>query len=337
VISPGFREHARQFAGAVSHGITPSGTERFRVLREKGIGGSEIAAVMGLSPFESPFSIWHRKARPGTGFGDVVETEAMYWGTVDEPNIARRFGELHPEYAVVEAPLYTSLERPWQIASPDRILVDVESGRRSVLEIKTARYDDHWRDGPPVHYVCQVQWYLDVLGLDEAVIACRFGGAELREYAVRRSDDDIATMREVGQAFMDSLKSGEAPPLDGHTATYKTVRALPEGLEDVDIEISAEDAHAYARAVVNASGAERVLRSHKAHMLSLIGAGHRAVCGGVTVATRTVRDGKTHSLIAGKNLGDFLGGIVRVCACGEPDSRGVVHRVNGPCYLEREG
>lgn len=306
VISPGFRASVRSFDCAVSHGVTPAGTKRFRVLREKGIGGSEIAAVMGLSPYESPFSIWHRKARPGSGFGEVQQNEAMYWGTVDEPAIATRFAELHPEYRVIEAPLYTSKARPWQIASPDRILVDVETGKRSVLEIKTSRYDDAWRAGVPVHYMCQVLWYLDVLELDTAILACRFGGAELREYEITRDGPDMISMREQGAEFMRSLAAGEQPPLDGHTATFRTLKKIVTGLEDVDIDIELEDALAFAYALETHGRAETDLLEKKARLLEIIGTGHRAVYGDVTVATRTVRDGETYSLIAGKRLDELI-------------------------------
>lgn len=310
VIAPEFRRRVRAFDCAVSHGITPSGTERFRVLREKGIGGSEIAAVMGLSPWASPFSTWHRKARPGSGFGETEQSEAMYWGTVDEPNIARRFGDLHPEYAVIEAPLYTSKARPWQIASPDRILVDVETGERSVLEIKTSRYDDAWRDGVPIQYRCQVLWYLDVLELDRAIIACRFGGAELREYEIERDAGDMLAMREAGAEFMRTLAAGEQPDLDGHTATYQTVKKIVEGVEDVDVEVSLEDALAYAEAIRAAERGEQALNLARSKILQAVDTGKRAVWDGpegkITVATRTVRNGETYSLLPGKRLGDLL-------------------------------
>lgn len=308
VISPGFREHVRAFDCAVSHGITPAGTPAFRTLREKGVGGSEIAAVMGLSPHESPFSIWHRKARPGSGFGKVEQNEAMYWGTVDEPNIARRFADLHPEYAVVEAPLYTSRARPWQIASPDRILVDVETGERSVLEIKTSQFDTYWREGPPLHYRCQVLWYLDVLELDEAIVACRFGGVELREYRITRDEGDMIAMRAAGEAFMHSLAAGEQPALDGHTATYATMKKIVEGLEDVDVEIGLEDALAYAEAIEQAEAGEAALNLARSRVLQVIDEGKRAVCGDITVATRTVRNGETYSLMPGRRLGELKEG-----------------------------
>ena len=52
--------------------------------RRKGIGGSDVAAIIGLSPWTTPLDIYEQKlgiALPSE------ETEAMYWGTALEPAI----------------------------------------------------------------------------------------------------------------------------------------------------------------------------------------------------------------------------------------------------------
>ena len=43
-------------------GTFSPGSEEWLAARADGLGGSEVAAVLGLSPFESRFSLWHRKA-----------------------------------------------------------------------------------------------------------------------------------------------------------------------------------------------------------------------------------------------------------------------------------
>ncbi|MDQ3578214.1 MAG: YqaJ viral recombinase family protein, partial [Actinomycetota bacterium] len=53
------------------------GSPEWHAARAQGLGGSEIAAVLGLSPWESRFSLWHRKT--GTA-SPVVENDIMYWG-----------------------------------------------------------------------------------------------------------------------------------------------------------------------------------------------------------------------------------------------------------------
>ena len=48
-------------AGPTVLGWFEPGTSDWHAARANGIGGSEIAAVLGLSPYESRFSLWHRK------------------------------------------------------------------------------------------------------------------------------------------------------------------------------------------------------------------------------------------------------------------------------------
>lgn len=59
--------------------------------RNKGIGGSDVAAVCGISKYKSPVELWMEK----TGQLEPKESgEAAYWGTILEPNCGARQGEL---------------------------------------------------------------------------------------------------------------------------------------------------------------------------------------------------------------------------------------------------
>src|SRR5262245_52949583 len=59
--------------------------------RRKGIGASEIAAVLGISPWESPFSLYWRKVN---GW-DYEPSSEMEWGTRLEPVIAEKYANNH--------------------------------------------------------------------------------------------------------------------------------------------------------------------------------------------------------------------------------------------------
>src|SRR5690606_28440496 len=87
-------------------------------VRRKGIGGSEIAAIAGLSPFETPLSVYLRKIGE---LPDKEETEAMYWGSVLENVIAEEYKRRHPEVRVrrVNAVLQHP-EVPYFLANIDR-------------------------------------------------------------------------------------------------------------------------------------------------------------------------------------------------------------------------
>jgi putative phage-type endonuclease len=277
------------------------GTDAWHAARANGIGGSEIAAVLGISPYESPFSLWHRKQG---GIGPVEETDVMYWGKLHEPTICDEFARRHPELLVLPSGTYTANDMPWWIVNPDRLGFTAE-GDLEVIEAKTARDDYEWgeegTDQVPVHYKAQVRWYCAALAARRARIAVLIGGSDYREYIVETDDADTELMRTSGQAFMDSLAAGVAPPIDGHTATYQAVKALPDGMDDVDIQIDLALGQRYFAALADFKAAEEEKRCASGLVLDRIGTGRRAVIGADKVATRTVRAGRTYSLQPARN------------------------------------
>lgn len=232
---------------------------------------------------------------------------AMSWGKRLEPVIADHFAACHPGVGVLMCPQYRSVVDPWQVASPDRVLVG-EDGTRSVLEIKTAGSDSAWSaGGVPVYYQCQVQWYMDVLGVERATVAVLIGGRDYREYEVRYDDADAQMLREAAFEFHESVNKGEPPPLDSSSYTYETVKSLPDGVVDESVQIPLVDAAEYASALAGVDAAGERLNLARSTVLDLIGNYRRAVCGSLSVATRAVRqDGSTHSLKPGPDVARVL-------------------------------
>lgn len=284
-------------AGPTVLGWFAPGSDGWHAARAAGIGGSEIAAVLGLSPYESRFSLWHRKQDL---VAPVEATDVMYWGTALEPIICAEFARRHPECAVRPAPTYAAAGRAWQIANPDRLLV-VDGAPAALLEAKTSRDDIGWgEEGTaeiPVHYRAQCLHYLDVLGLDRCHVAVLIAGSDYREYVVEYDPADALQMRAAGAEFMRSLAAAERPEIDGHSATYQTVRELPEGLDDVDVEIPTLLRDRWHAAQDAFWAAEDELTACKGELLDAIGTGRRATCERERVATRTVRAGRTYQLL----------------------------------------
>lgn len=291
-------------AGPTVLGWFEPGTTEWHAARAAGIGGSEIAAVMGISPYESRFSLWHRKQQL---IAPVEESEVMYWGKVHEPAICERFETLHPDLRVAYSPTYAAADRRWQIANPDRLIVtDYVTGQpTAIVEAKTARDDHGWgepgTDEIPVHYRAQCLWYLDVLQVSRCHVAVLIAGSEYREYVVDYDETDVAAMREAGAEFMRTIRQHERPDIDGHAATFQTIKALPDGQDDIDIEVSTARRDRYFTALNAAKAADEEKRAAAGLLLDEIGTGRRAVCERRTVATRTVRDGRTHSLQPARN------------------------------------
>ncbi|MFI8872403.1 YqaJ viral recombinase family protein [Streptomyces sp. NPDC055243] len=277
------------------------GSPEWHAARANGIGGSEISAVLGLSPHESMFSLWHRKQG---NIGPVAESREMYWGKKHEPTICDEFTERHPELIVLPSGTYAATDLPWWIANPDRLGFTAD-GDLEVIEAKTAYDDFEWgeegTDQIPVHYKAQVRWYIRALGATRGRVAVLIGLSDYREYTVEADDADTQLMLTAGQAFMDSLAAGQAPSIDGHTATYQAVKEIPDGLADVDVPIDPVLRDRYFASLAAFKAAEEEKRCASGLVLDQIADGRRAVVGDDRVATRTVRNGKTYSLQPARN------------------------------------
>lgn len=273
------------------------GSPEWLAARLDGVGGSEIAAVMGLSPYESRFSLWHRKQGL---VGPVEETDAMYWGKLHEPTICSEFARRHPELRMETSPTFVSLERPEQIVNPDRLLYTAD-GELELLEAKTSYDDEGWgepgTDQIPVWYWCQVLWYMDALGARRCHIAVLIGTADYREYVVEYDATEALAMRTAAAEFMRSIRENKRPSIDGHAATYQVIRELPEGLEDADVQVSPALVSRLHAAQDAFWVAEDELVACKGELLDAIGKGRRAVVARDRIATRTVRNGRTFQLL----------------------------------------
>lgn len=276
-------------AGILLGTFTPGTTEWDEARAGLCITATEIAAVIGLSPWQSRFSLWHKKA--GLPSPPFEPNPAMEWGIRLEDAIASKYADEHPELTITTTGTWRHRDREWQRATPDRIADD------RLLEVKTSPMGDGWDDGVPVYYQCQIQWQMDVLGYQRTDVAVLVSGHDYREYTVEYDPADAALMREHAADFLDSVHRGERPDIDGHSATYQAIRHLPEGLDDTDVEITTALRDRFHTAQDTYWAAEDELTTCKGLLLDAIGTGHRAVCERQRVATRTVRYGRTYQLL----------------------------------------
>ncbi|MER7063984.1 YqaJ viral recombinase family protein, partial [Streptomyces albidoflavus] len=247
--------------------------EAWLAARLPGITASEIAAVLGISPFESPFSLHWRKRGE---LGETPDNDAMSLGRHLEPWIADKFEATHPELTLELAGLYASTDRPWQMATPDRLIFadqpgagaqDYLAGRLvgrgpdSLWEGKTSATYDGWGDDGtdqvPAYYRAQVLWQADVFDLPYVDLTCLFlHTKQVRHYRIERDAADIAFMRARALEFLRQVDRRAVPPIDGHKATTAALKELHPKLEDRDQEVSLTLKHAYELACATAKAAE---------------------------------------------------------------------------------
>jgi putative phage-type endonuclease len=268
--------------------LLPAGYDRTEWLsaRQQGIGASEIATILGLSPWDSPFSLYQRKTT-GVGNGDNPE---MRVGRLLEDAVAGEYATTHPDRDVQPAGLYASAQRPWQLASPDRLL-DGDEG----LECKTAGSYDGWgeagTDEIPVYYRAQALHQADVMGWQRTHLYVLFlHTRQFRAYIIAYDPADVAVLREAGAQFARRIAEQDPPAVDWTPATTRALKRLHPNLVDADVAVPERLARAIEQTRAHHTRISRHLDLLNNQLLALIGDNRRAVSTGRVVATRSVYD-----------------------------------------------
>lgn len=191
----------------------------------QGIGGSEAAAAVGMSPWQTPLELWKLKigAIPPK---DLSGNAAVEQGNRMEPILRDFYAATHPEYDIDYHPydLLYQKERPWLFATLDGELTD-EDGRHGILEIKTATPNgkagwEKWANGNlPQNYYIQTLHQLLATGYDFVRVFVALysmnGDITLREYEIERADirEDLEWLLEEETAFWDKVQRGEMPSM----------------------------------------------------------------------------------------------------------------------------
>jgi putative phage-type endonuclease len=291
----------------VSAVLVPTGSEaEWLEARRQGITASEIAIVMGLSPYSSPFALYHAKRGQLPEQADNVE---MALGRYLEAFVVERFMDRKCDFYVTGTGqnLYAHADRNWQLATPDRLLWEVgprDGNPLAVLETKTdAGYDGWGEDGSdeiPVHYRCQVLWQMDVMGVSAGFVACLFlHSRTLRVYELTMDADalaDLKIMRDTAQCFLDDIRDGNEPDVDWRPATTAALKKLHPSLEDRQAVIPKGMARAYRAACGRYKSAEQSKKRLENQIRQRLGSANAAVLrDGTKVAARQVYEVKAHT------------------------------------------
>ena len=202
--------------------------KQWEEVRNTGIGGSDVAVIMGLNQWKSAYALYMEKSGQVEP-DDLSENEYVYWGTVLEAAVANRFAELTGK-KVRKCGTLQDDDYPYMLANVDRLIVGEEAG----LECKTASTykKDEWEgDNVPDAYYCQCQWYMMVTGFDTWYIACLIGGNHFEYKAIPRNETFIQEMRTAVIEFWENMQKGIAPEIDG---SENTTEALRKQFGDVD-------------------------------------------------------------------------------------------------------
>lgn len=230
--------------------------------RTKGIGGSDVATILGLNPYKTPLQLWEEKAGRSSG---SAAGESAYWGTVLEGVVAKEFSQRTGMKVQKVNYMLSKGEDGWMLGNIDRAVVNPAiAGRVSVLkpekveecgrllstdiglECKTASVymSEHWGDSQeaeilagkivtehkiPLYYETQIQWYMAVTGIETFYVAVLIGGQDFRMYEVKRDQDVIDAIVSKCRDFWENHVLKDVPPAPINVDDIKKLYAKDSG------------------------------------------------------------------------------------------------------------
>ena len=151
--------------------------------RKSGIGSSDVAAVLGISPWVTPYQLYCEKTSPVI---DVEESEILHFGHIMESVIASEYMRRHGVKLQKRNRMYRSRKYPELIADIDRY----EVGGR-IVELKNvsewagkSKFGDG-KDDVPDYYLLQCQHQMFVTEIHELSLAAVIGGHRYRDYEIQ--------------------------------------------------------------------------------------------------------------------------------------------------------
>jgi putative phage-type endonuclease len=277
-------------------------SEDWHQLRRNAISASEIAAVLGISPWATPFSLFYAKRDDWR----TPVTEKMRMGHLLEPIVADLLCERLCQLGggselLANTGTWRSGAHDWALATPDRLRTSTYGGPVENVELKTTEGYDDWgpdeSDEIPVYYRAQVQWQMYCTELQTTQVGVLFRGNHFRHYTVERDDADIELMVKKAEEFMGRLWNNTPPPIDDGQATLDTLKRLHPELTDETVMISNELAREWREVQDDLSEAKSRKRSVENRIRYLLGSGNRVVdSNGDPVLTRQVFDRKGYEV-----------------------------------------
>lgn len=210
-----------------------SNDDEWLKLRQRGIGASEAAVILGISKWGTPRSIWQAKRAETVvdvgndvmEFGHLAE-EVIHQFLIGHPERYGWMGELLPSEGLLQ-----SVEWPWllgtldaRVRTPDGTVVPLEKksvndhSAREWLDLADGDPDDPFgttmsRYVVPPKYQVQVQQQMAVTGAPFAFVAVWLGKERIEVIRVERDEAFIQRylVGELGQFWHEHVQTGIPP------------------------------------------------------------------------------------------------------------------------------
>jgi putative phage-type endonuclease len=224
----------------------PQHTPAWHEFRKNGIGGSEIATVLGLNKYDTVTRTFYEKIgsvpprdfdNPKMFFGRYMEDKiADLWefydgselGWIDNfknNKVIRKCRAINGYVVNPDYPwLFASLDRVQNMAGGINLLTGEKLTTEAVLEVKTLSHwsAQMWTDQIPISYLLQVHQYMIVIESDYAELAILKDGSELVIEKVQRDESLCEKIIDISKKFWYNLV---VPAKEAHAKKLEAEKA----------------------------------------------------------------------------------------------------------------
>ena len=202
--------------------------EKFLVDRKKGIGGSDVASILGVSPFRTALEVYHDKTSPELYLDEP--TEDMQRGVRVEKYILQEYAERNEVQLNTNIPTIVDQECPFMRANIDAKVV----GQNVVIEAKSTKAPiSSWESGIPEYYKAQVAYYAMLTDAEYVEVPVLFSGWKYACFTYWRDVEYEASIKEAVINFWHNHIVKNIPPKP--TSPEELMAAYPM-LEEKTIE-----------------------------------------------------------------------------------------------------
>jgi putative phage-type endonuclease len=221
------------------------------IKRPWGIGGSDIGAIVGLSPYRSAVDVWAEKVR-GASSTDSAAIHLRF-GQHLEPFVAQEYERVtgHQTHELPKtlrhktyAHLFAHVDRLVSVKGAPVLDKRGSVCTTTLLECKTAsafssdQWGQAWTDEVPAAYLAQCLWYTTITGCEEANLAVLLGNSDFRIYRVCHDEELGQSLIDAALSFWDRHVLTGVPP-EASTRS-EVVRLYPKEVSGSAVEACAQ-------------------------------------------------------------------------------------------------
>lgn len=255
---------------------------------KKLITASKVAAILGVSKWDSPRSMWNIMAGVDPGEeqndeqarGHYLEAGVLAWFFDHHPELERL-----PDAGTIFHPML-----PWAAATPDAVARNRDTGEVVAVDAKTDADGTDWgkagTDEIPAYYAAQGMWTCHVLGTGRIYFPLLSSRLLFCEYVLDYRPGVGGQIEARCKAFLDSIAANVPPPIDGHLKTFESLKRMNPDIEDWEVQLDTDLAREFvvSRQVAKAATAREL--EAKSRVVEAMGTAKVARCGDQMIARR---------------------------------------------------